>query len=108
LAFPRRRDEVKRWSNIVTSWDFTSIIPSHLDGPFNATPDEFTAAMDFALTATPYEQFGANAQSLIDVDKLSVDLKSLEVPKPLSPELITPPKPAQEAVEIVLDAASEQ
>jgi len=108
LAFPRRRDEVKRWSNIVTSWDFTSIIPSHLDGPFSATPDEFTAAIDFALTATPYEQFGANAQSLIDVDKLSVDLKSLEVPKPLSPELITPPKPAQEAVEIVLDAASER
>ena len=60
------------------------------------------------IAPTPYEQFGANAQSLIDVDKLSVDLKSLEVPKPLSPELITPPKPAQEAVEIVLDVASER
>ena len=89
LAFSRRRDDVKRWSNVVTSWDFTSIIPSHLDGPFDATPAEFTAAMDFALTASPTEQFGANAQSLIDVDKLSIDLHSLETPRPLSEDLIT-------------------
>lgn len=93
LAFPRRRDEVKRWSNIVTSWDFESIIPSHLDGPFAATPEQFTAAIDFALMSTPYEQFGRNAQPLLDVDALSVDLKSLEVPKPLSPELVTTPAP---------------
>lgn len=93
LAFPRRRDDVKRWSNIVTSWDFESIIPSHLDGPFAATPAEFTAAMDFALTASPTEQFGVNAQPLLDVDELSVRLKSLEVPRELSPELRTPVAP---------------
>jgi hypothetical protein len=101
LAFPRRRDEVKRWSNIVTSWDFESIIPSHLDGPFAATPEQFTAAIDFALMSTPYEQFGRNAQPLLDVDALSVDLKSLEVPKPLSPELVT--KPAPPAIDIPAD-----
>jgi len=97
LAFPRRRDVVKRWSNVVTSWDFEQIIPAHLDGPFAATPEQFTAAMDFALTATPYEQFGANAKSLVDVDELSVDLKSLEEPRPLSPELRTP----ERTIEIV-------
>lgn len=101
LAFPRRRDDVKRWSNIVTSWDFTSIIPSHLDGPFDATPAEFTAAMDFALTASPTEQFGANAASLVDVDALSVNLKSLEAPRPLSEDLIT--KVIEEAPAVVED-----
>lgn len=95
LAFPRRRDTVKRWSNVVASWDFESIIPSHLDGPFPATPEQFTEAIDFALTATPYEQFGANAKSLVDVDDLSVQLKSLETPEPLSMELRTAIKPIE-------------
>jgi len=51
--------------------------------------------MDFALTATPYEQFGANAKSLVDVDDLSVQLKSLETPEPLSMELRTAIKPIE-------------
>ena len=41
LAFPRRRDEVRRWAEVVTAWDFERIIPSHLDGPIDAGPREF-------------------------------------------------------------------
>jgi hypothetical protein len=41
LAFPRRRDDVRRWAERVAQWDFQRIIPSHLDGPIDAGPKEF-------------------------------------------------------------------
>jgi hypothetical protein len=84
LAFPRRRDEVKRWAETVASWDFERIVPGHLDAPIDAGPREFAAAMDVALTSNGYEQFGDDVRTLEAVEKLSRDIKSLEEPTPLS------------------------
>ena len=103
LAFPRRRDEVKRWAEGVAAWDFNTIIPSHLDGPIDAGPKEFAAAIDAALTTDPRAFFGEDIEPLLAVDKLSRDLKSLEEPRPLTDAtpikyFVKPaPAPAEEA-----------
>ena len=67
----------------VAEWNFERIIPSHLDGPIDTTPADFISAIDSALTSTPEGLFGADAATLIAVEKLSVDLKTLEKPSPL-------------------------
>ena len=97
LAFPRRRDEVKRWAESVAAWDFERIIPGHLDGPIDATPKQFATAIDVALTKSSREVFGEDIDTLEQVDKISRDLKSLEEPTPLSDpspvRYYTPPPP---------------
>ena len=108
LAFPRRRDEVKRWAEGVASWDFERIIPSHLDGPIAAGPKEFAHAIDIALTTDGYSQFGDDVKTLEAIEKLSRDIKSLEEPRPLSdpspiryyePPLPSSVEPTEAAVE---------
>ena len=81
LAFPRRGDEVKRWAESVAAWDFERIIPGHLDGPIDATPKQFAAAIDVALTKSSREVFGEDIDTLEQIDKVSRDLKSLEEPR---------------------------
>jgi hypothetical protein len=97
LAFPRRRDEVKRWAECVAAWDFERIIPGHLDGPIYATPKQFAAAIDVALSKSSREVFGEDIDTLEQIDKISRDLKSLEEPRPLSDpspvRYYTPPPP---------------
>ena len=97
LAFPRRRDEVKRWAECVAAWDFERIIPGHLDGPIDATPKQFAAAIDVALSKSSREVFGEDIDTLEQIDKISRDLKSLEEPRPLSDpspvRYYTPPPP---------------
>ena len=101
LAFPRRRDEVKRWAEGVAQWDFERIIPSHLDGPIDAGPEAFAAAMDVALSADAADTFGADVKTLAAIEKLSRDIKSLEETAPLtdpSPiKFYARPAPAVEA-----------
>ena len=102
LAFPRRRDEVRAWTERVASWDFERIIPSHLDGPINAGPKEFAQAVETALTTDGYSQFGSDIDTLAAVEKLSRDIKSLEEPRPLTDTspfkyYTTPPPPVEEA-----------
>ena len=97
LAFPRRRDDVRRWAEGVAQWDFERIIPSHLDGPINVGPKEFAEAVEIALTTDGYSQFGSDIDTLAAVEKLSRDIKSLEEPRPLSDtshiKYYTPPPP---------------
>jgi hypothetical protein len=103
LAFPRRRDEVQRWAETVAAWDFERIIPAHLDGPIAAGPAEFARAIEDALTTDGYSQFGPDIESLTAVDQLSIDLKSLEEPRPLTRafnwQFPAPPAVPAEAVE---------
>jgi hypothetical protein len=84
LAFPRRRDEVKQWAQGVAQWDFERIIPSHLDGPIDAGPKEFARAMDVALGEDGHETFGDDVKTLVAIEKLSRDIKSLEEARPLT------------------------
>lgn len=105
LAFPRRRDEVKRWAQGVAQWDFERIIPSHLDGPINAGPQAFAAAMDVALAADAAETFGKDVATLAAIEKLSRDLKSLEETRPL-----TDPSPIEyyaRPAPVITEAAAE-
>lgn len=84
LAFPRRRDEVKRWAEGVARWDFERVIPAHLDGPVAAGPKEFAEAVETALTTDGYSQFGSDVGALVAVETLSRSIRSLEEPRPLS------------------------
>jgi hypothetical protein len=41
---------VNEWVNVVTSWDFDTVIPAHLDAPLKVKPAEFATAFEFAKT----------------------------------------------------------
>ena len=84
LAFPRRVEAVQAWANEVAQWDFVRIVPAHLDGPVAATPRDFLAAINTALFTPPSDVFGDDAAALVAVEKLSVDIGSLEKTKPKS------------------------
>ena len=41
IILVRGPDEVKRWLDVVTKWDFTQVVPAHLDAPLAIGPNEF-------------------------------------------------------------------
>ena len=47
IILARGPDQVKEWLNVVTQWDFTTVIPAHLDAPLKLKPAEFAAAFSF-------------------------------------------------------------
>ena len=38
---------VTAWLDTVTRWDFTRVIPAHLDAPLDIGPEQFARAFDF-------------------------------------------------------------
>lgn len=47
LILNRAPQETLDWANRVTQWDFTQIIPCHLDAPIRANPEQFRKAFAF-------------------------------------------------------------
>jgi hypothetical protein len=84
LAFPRRKKEVKEFCDAVcgskNNWKFTNIIPAHLDGPFECSPSDFRACIEYSLNTSAYDNFGKDAFTLMEVSRLSEDIGSLERP----------------------------
>jgi hypothetical protein len=83
LAFPRRKKEVREWTKKVcedNKWEFTHVIPAHLDGPFECSPTEFQSAIEYSLVTSPEENFGKDAFTLMEVSRLSEEIGSLEKP----------------------------
>ena len=50
IILSRGPDEVKRWLDVVTQWDFKSVIPAHLDAPLAIGPSEFKQPFDFVYS----------------------------------------------------------
>jgi hypothetical protein len=67
----------------------------------------YAEAVEIALTTDGYSQFGSDVNTLVAVEKLSRDIKSLEEPRPLSDtshiKYFTPPPPPPTPEEV--DAA---
>ena len=83
LAFPRRKKEVREWTKKVcedNKWEFTHVIPAHLDGPFECSPTEFQSAIEYSLVTSPEENFGKDAFTLMEISRLSEEIGSLEKP----------------------------
>ena len=83
LAFPRRKKEVREWTKKVcedNKWEFSHVIPAHLDGPFECSPAEFQSAIEYSLVTPPKENFGKDAFTLMEVSRLSEEIGSLEKP----------------------------
>jgi hypothetical protein len=84
LAFPRRKKEVKEFCDAVcgskNNWKFTNIIPAHLDGPFECSPSDFRACIEYSLNTSAYDNFGKDAFTLMEVSRLSEEIGSLERP----------------------------
>lgn len=48
IILSRGPDEIERWLNVVTKWDFNTVIPAHLDAPlYNVGPKEFEETFSF-------------------------------------------------------------
>ncbi len=47
IILSRNPDEVQRWLNVVTKWDFKRVIPAHLDAPLAIGPSQFEDAFGF-------------------------------------------------------------
>jgi hypothetical protein len=47
IILSRDPDEVQRWLNVVTQWNFKRVIPMHLDAPLAIGPREFEDAFRF-------------------------------------------------------------
>eukprot|EP00977_Amphora_coffeiformis_P004202 scaffold875_cov185-Amphora_coffeaeformis.AAC.17 len=50
IILARGPDQVQEWLSVVTKWDFTTVVPAHLDAPLPLTPTEFAAAFAFVET----------------------------------------------------------
>ena len=62
------------------NWEFTHVVPAHLDGPFECSPTEFQSAIEYSLVTSPEENFGKDAFTLMEVSRLSEEIGSLEKP----------------------------
>ena len=52
IILARGVDAVREWIAVVTQWDFTMVIPAHLDAPLRLTPDEFFAEIfDYGISS---------------------------------------------------------
>ena len=47
IILARGPDQVREWLGIVTRWDFTTVVPAHLDAPLRIKPTDFAAVFDF-------------------------------------------------------------
>ena len=47
IILSRGPDEVKRWLDVVGKWDFTRVVPAHLDAPLSIGPEEFKEPFSF-------------------------------------------------------------
>ena len=50
IILSRGPEEVQRWLNVVTKWNFTRVVPMHLDAPLAIGPKEFEDAFLFTKT----------------------------------------------------------
>lgn len=50
IILARGPQQVNEWVDIVTKWDFDTVIPAHLDAPLKIKPAEFGKAFEFAKT----------------------------------------------------------
>jgi len=48
IILARGPEEVRRWLNVVTKWNFKRVIPMHLDAPLALNPSQFADAFEFA------------------------------------------------------------
>ena len=47
IILSRNSQEVQRWLDVVTRWDFERVIPAHLDAPLTIGPSQFEDAFGF-------------------------------------------------------------
>lgn len=47
IILARGPEEVTRWLNVVTKWDFERVVPMHLDAPLALKPSQFEETFDF-------------------------------------------------------------
>ena len=47
IILARGPDEVQRWLDVVTKWNFKRVVPSHLDAPLALNPSQFEDAFAF-------------------------------------------------------------
>ena len=47
IILARGPDEVKRWLNVVTKWDFKRVVPMHLNAPLALNPAQFEETFEF-------------------------------------------------------------
>lgn len=50
IILARGPKEVKRWLDIVTKWNFKTVVPMHLDAPLAVTPSQFQSAFQFVAS----------------------------------------------------------
>ena len=47
IILSRGPEEVQRWLDVISKWDFKQVVPAHLDAKLNIGPDEFRQAFEF-------------------------------------------------------------
>ena len=47
IILSRGPEEVQRWLDVVTQWNFKNVVPAHLDAPLAIGPNEFAQAFTF-------------------------------------------------------------
>jgi len=57
IILSRGPDEVQRWLDVVTRWDFNNVIPAHLDAPLAIGPQEFSDTFQFVKSGVNEVRF---------------------------------------------------
>jgi len=51
IILSRNPNEMRRWLDVVTKWNFNRVVPMHLDAPLSLSPSEFEDAFLFLSTS---------------------------------------------------------